>query len=93
MNDVEEIFLDVSDLEPCEPLQLSLAAALALETGQYVRIMHRREPFPLYELLAEKGFTWYTRPGKQTAFEVWVWIAEDRLVCEHMVGQHGVENG
>ena len=71
-----EILLDVSDLEPCEPLERSLAAA-ELPEGRYLRIFHRREPFPLYDLLAAGGFRHATRPGTRTPYEIFVWRAVD----------------
>ncbi|HHC07291.1 MAG TPA: DUF2249 domain-containing protein [Actinobacteria bacterium] len=72
-----EILLDVSDLEPCEPLERSLAAAAELPEGRYLRILHRREPFPLYDLLDAGGFRHATRPGTITPYEVFVWRAAD----------------
>ncbi len=69
--------LDVQHLEPCEPLQLSLEAVAELRSGECLQLLHRREPFPLYELLKERGMAWSTVPGTQSAFEVWIWHASD----------------
>lgn len=52
--------LDVSELEPCEPLERTLAAITLLETGDYLRVLHRREPHLLYPLLEKAGL--YGRP-------------------------------
>lgn len=51
----DEIFLDVRGLPPCEPLELALAAARRLEPGQRLRIIHWRDPFPLYAILEREG--------------------------------------
>lgn len=72
-----ERVLDVSDLEPCEPLERSLAAAQELDAGDHLRILHQREPFPLYDLLASRGFEHRTVPGTDRPFEVFVWRAGD----------------
>ena len=69
--------LDVSDLEPCEPLERSLAAARALRPGDYLRILHRREPHLLYPLLEQLDCRWHCRPGRESAFEILVWRAAD----------------
>lgn len=69
--------LDVSTLEPCEPLERTLAAASELKPGEYLRVLHRREPLPLYPLLEQLGCAWRTRPGTATAFEVLIWRADD----------------
>ena len=74
-----ERVLDVSALEPCEPLERSLAAAEELAPGDHLRILHRREPFPLYDLLAARGFAHRTVPGTRTAFEVLVWRRDDEV--------------
>lgn len=50
-----EYCLDVSNLEPCEPLERTLAAVARLEAGDYLRILHRREPHLLYPLLEKEG--------------------------------------
>jgi len=72
-----ERILDVSDLEPCEPLERSLAEIRKLAAGDHLRILHRREPFPLYDLIAASGFEHLTVPGPRHAFEIFVWRAGD----------------
>ena len=72
-----EHLLDVSGLEPPEPLERALEAAAALPAGGYVRMQHRREPVLLYPLLAERGFRWSTRAGAATAFEIFIWRGAD----------------
>ena len=69
--------LDVSALEPCEPLERTLAAASDLGPGEYLRVLHSREPLPLYPLLEQLGCAWRTRPGTATPFEVLIWRADD----------------
>ncbi len=72
-----ERLVDVSELEPCEPLERALAAADSLRPGEYLRLLHRREPFPLYRILADRGFAHRTVPGDRTAFEVFIWRRTD----------------
>jgi Uncharacterized conserved protein (DUF2249) len=82
---VEQI-LDVSGLEPPEPLEHSLSAVEDLGPGDHLRILHRREPFPLYGILDARGFAHRTLPGSQTAFEILVWRVGD-AAAETAVGQ------
>ena len=72
-----EIQLDVSELEPCEPLELTLNAVSTLQTGDWIRVYHRREPFPLYTLLKEQGFCWETQSGQHHCFEILIWRCSD----------------
>lgn len=72
-----ETLLDVSMLEPPEPMERVLAAVDELKRGDYLHLLHRREPFPLYPILEEMGFAYVTRPGHITAYEVFVWRRGD----------------
>ncbi|HKK14055.1 MAG TPA: DUF2249 domain-containing protein [Gammaproteobacteria bacterium] len=72
-----EIRLDVSALAAPEPLERVLEALETLQPGQYVRMLHRREPFPLYGMLTEDGFLYLTRPGQSAAYEIFIWHRED----------------
>ncbi len=51
-------FIDASELEPPEPLQVALQAATALRPGEQVRVRLPRQPYPLFGLLAERGFVY-----------------------------------
>lgn len=53
---IDEILVDGRGLEPPEPLQRVLAALDAAEPRQTVRLLLPREPFPLYPLLAARGW-------------------------------------
>ena len=65
--------LDVRDLEPPEPLQQALAALAALKPGEQLRMLHHREPFPLYAMLRERGFTHRTTQLAEDNYEVLIW--------------------
>jgi uncharacterized protein (DUF2249 family) len=75
---VVEHLLDVSELEPCEPLEQTLAALPTLQAGDYLRVLHRREPFPLYELLQKQGFAWRSQ-GADSKFEIFIWRIDDAV--------------
>lgn len=48
--------LDVSDLPAPEPFEQALDALRALAPGDRLLLRHRRQPYPLYELLARIGY-------------------------------------
>ena len=81
-----EILLDVSDLEPCEPLERTLTAVTNLEPGNWIRVLLCREPFPLYELLEKQGMRWKTQPGLNSAYETLIWHSDDS-VTENAIQQ------
>ena len=73
----DELLLDVSDLEPPEPLELTLEAAEQLKPGQYLRMLHRRTPCILYGNLDDNDFKYFQRKGSTTAVEVFIWREND----------------
>ncbi len=74
-----ERILDVSDLEPCEPMERTLQAVGDLNEGDYLRVIHRREPHLLYPVLEKMGFDWRSRPGGASEFEIFIWKRADRM--------------
>lgn len=72
-----EIILDVSELEPPEPLVLTMEAANQLQAGEYVRMLHRRDPCLLYAQLEENNYQYRQRKGVSTAVELFIWRKDD----------------
>lgn len=77
-----ELILNVSDLEPPEPLERALDAIETLTAGQYLRMLHNREPFPLYTILEDTGFRYRVREGQETIFEIFIWRRDDDVAAE-----------
>jgi len=69
---IMDLVLDVSSLEPPEPLERVLDALADLPAGDRLRVLHRREPFPLYDLLRRMGYAWETT-GSDGRFEILIW--------------------
>ncbi len=69
-------FLDVSDLEPPEPLVQVLARIDSLESGQYLHVRHRREPCLLYPNLERRGFD-HLSCSNDSNFHIFIWRKED----------------
>jgi len=61
--------LDVRGLEPPAPM-MRIMESLSRAPGEPLRVRIHREPIPLYELLAERGFAWRTTPLEDGSFEV-----------------------
>lgn len=50
--------LDLSDLPAPEPLERTLDALHELPSGDRLLLRHRRQPYPLYDLLRRMGYRW-----------------------------------
>jgi hypothetical protein len=44
-----EHFLDAREMEPPEPFDKACAILASMQTGEYLRMLHRRIPYPLLE--------------------------------------------
>ena len=74
--------LDVSQLEPPEPLQQALAAVDTLATGVCLCLLHRREPLLLFPVLEQRGYDHITREipradNGMPAFHIYIWRQHD----------------
>jgi uncharacterized protein (DUF2249 family) len=58
---VNEILVDARGLEPPEPMEKVMQTLDLLRPGQTIRMLLHREPFPLYAILAERGYRHDTR--------------------------------
>lgn len=65
--------VDVSGLEPPQPMQVALEQLRTLGAEDYLVLQHRREPIPLYAMLGQLGFAHRVRKGAATAIEVVIW--------------------
>lgn len=65
--------LDVRDLMPPEPMHRVLIALDELGSDEQLRVVHHREPFPLYAMLRERGFSHRTTQLADGCFEILIW--------------------
>jgi uncharacterized protein (DUF2249 family) len=73
-----KITLDVSQLEPCEPMERILAALPTLQLGEYLHVLHRMEPHPLYPILTQQGYSWIIKVNKQL-IDICIWHNDDLI--------------
>ena len=67
--------IDVSRLEPPEPLERVLDALSGIKPGDRLRVIHRREPFPLYDILRRLGYRWETQ-CEEGRYRILIWPAD-----------------
>lgn len=68
--------IDVSALEPPEPLEQILDALADLPSGDWLRVRHRRDPVPLYRMLRDMGYRWRTEFLAPERFEILIWPSD-----------------
>ncbi len=85
---VIERIVDVRDEEPPRPFELVIAALRTLADGEYISMLHRREPMPLYAVLAEMGCAHrtihdYAIAGESVPVRVLIWRQTDAVTTEY----------
>ena len=71
--------LDVSQLSPPEPMREICAKLPELQSGQLLHVFHRREPVPLYELLAQQGLNYLHLQQEHGKHHIWIWHKDDQI--------------
>lgn len=79
-----EIVCDVQELPPPEPMERILELLPKIEPGEYVRMLHRMEPVPLYAVVAEMGFIYKLYLDGDAPYEIIIYkkgdvLAQDRV--------------
>lgn len=74
------LYLDVSVLEPPEPFKQIVRALASLRIGHSLHVVHRREPFPLYQQLPELGYEYQTVQHNDGLYHIYIWhrLHEDK---------------
>jgi len=72
-----ERLIDVRELEPCEPLERTLAAVDALAAGDFLHVIHRREPHLLFPLLRERNLAWRLSHSAEGRYDIYIYRSDD----------------
>lgn len=71
------IELDVSGLEPPEPMMKILATLPTLPVGASLVVHHHREPMMLYPHLEERGYEWTTTQLAEDSYKIVIRMREE----------------
>lgn len=66
----DELFLNVCNLQPPEPMEQVLDKLSQLEPGQALRVLIDREPKPLYRILGNNGFSYQAEARPDYLYEI-----------------------
>lgn len=79
--------VDVSELEPPEPMTVILTALSRLKLSCCLLVRHRRQPFPLYEKLLEQGWAYYCHVHSDNDISLYIYRDEDQLLFEDLAAE------
>ena len=80
------ITLDASELEPPQPFDQARDILRHMESGQYLRMLHRRIPYPLFEYCQAMSLHYSVIEGSDPAYQVIIYFPRD----EQALRQEGV---
>ena len=72
-----ETTLDARDMAPPEPFDQATAILRQLQPGQYLRMLHRRIPYPLFEFCQALSLAYSVNENDATACEVIIYFPAD----------------
>lgn len=77
-----EILLDASALEPPEPLQRATIILQQMTRGQYLRMLHRRLPYPLFDICRQLSIEYRHFSGEQSSWIILFWRSDDPATAQ-----------
>lgn len=80
-----ERLIDVSELDAPEPFEAALQLVSQLKKGEYIRMLHRKQPLPLIEILSKQGYECHVKPGHKTQWEIIIWNKNDSMTHDYCV--------
>jgi len=83
----EEILINVSEDEAPIPFEKVSKRISQMKSGEYIRMLHRKKPLPLIQILQENGLKCIIMQGQHTAWEIIIWKKQD-LVTNNYCSTH-----
>jgi hypothetical protein len=78
-------------MEPPQPLQQATRILQHMQTGHYLRMLHRRLPYPLFDICRQLGIEYRYFSGQQCAWIILFWHCDDAITAQYCA-QIGHEN-
>ncbi|MCW8935656.1 MAG: DUF2249 domain-containing protein [Gammaproteobacteria bacterium] len=82
----KEILIDVHEMQPPEPMDVVMKGLDNLNQGEYIKMIHRMQPHPLYDVLLDNGFRYKVTNGEY-GFDIYIWFAKDKKTGEFVKSQ------
>ncbi len=72
-----EFILDASEMEHPEPFEKATAILAQMKQGEYLHMLHRRIPFPLFDFCKALPLEYSLKEGDTTAYEIIIYFKDD----------------
>jgi hypothetical protein len=74
---LQEITLDATELEPPEPFDRARGILHDMLAGEFLRMLHRRVPYPLFDFCAGLSLKHHVIQRSATSYEILVYFPDD----------------
>jgi len=81
-----QTMLDARDMAPPEPFNQATAILRQLQPGQYLRMLNRRVPYPLFEFCQAMSLAYAVNENAAASYEIIIYFSVD----EQALRQGGV---
>ncbi|MBE9538873.1 MAG: DUF2249 domain-containing protein [Proteobacteria bacterium] len=73
----DEFILDAREMAPPEPFDKAIEILQHMQPGQYLRMLHRRVPYPLFDFCSALSLDYSFRETPAADFEIIIHFACD----------------
>ena len=77
-----ETTLDARDMAPPEPFDKATEILRQLQPGQYLRMLHRRVPYPLFEFCRGLSLAYAVQEEASAACEIIIYFPADECALK-----------
>ena len=70
--------LDASTMEPPEPFEKATAILAQMKPGEYLKMLHRRVPYPLFDFCKNFPLCHSVTEGAAVAYEIIIYFEDDK---------------
>lgn len=77
-----EITLDAREMEPPQPFEQATEILRQLQPGQYLRMLHRRAPYPLFEFSQAMELACEVLENSPATYEIIFYFPTDKQALQ-----------
>ncbi len=84
---MQVICIDVQNLAPPEPMTQIIQALAKLKDQQCLKVVHSRQPFPLYEKLEQNAWLYQTQEITKTLYHIYIFRQNEQQALLSLLTQ------
>ena len=82
----KEIRLDTKELPSPEPMQAVINSLHKIDNFTYIKMIHRMEPKPLFNILKNNGFDYIVKFSSEQEIEIYIFKQKSEEIKKYIKG-------